>query len=516
MAIFLNFDRDQMKSIFFLLLGVSSITTAERYPVEVNFTSQSGQKSHFTFKTKADSYDEVKCYQEKLVLALSQNDDQSWVTSKEVSQFEDESFLEFFTPLVGEQLKQRNLNEAGVASVELKFFQDKSNRVAYDEARSLIEEGQHQDALKKLKSIEMPDKILPCVLYHTGKALSSLEKYQQSIPYYDQAIAAAPDNSRLYYSRGFRYKKLGEYQQALNDTYKTLAGGDEFWETYHQLSDIYDLMDDHVNAIKYASLGLKYRDDDYFYGDRGWVYLDNGNLQMAKLDFQKALETNPEKASHLSGMAEVLNQLGAHQESLGLVTKAIENEGETHFRLQTKADVLIEMGREEEAVKVFHKAMEYPGDVSNSYNNLGWMYQKNNQLELAIETYKQGLEKFPDDLYLLNNVAMSLYLNGSYDDSMTHAKYCISIQDESKTALEHWLLGANLMATNQLDKSFQHLRKAFVIDENFGDGYYQFVHKKSEGNFLKETLSQLVSLSKESNDAVYVKATLLLKKLDGK
>ncbi|MEW6675084.1 MAG: tetratricopeptide repeat protein [Nitrospirota bacterium] len=119
----------------------------------------------------------------------------------------------------------------------------------------------------------------------------------------------------------------------------------------------------------------------------GISYYNNNKIQAAYVEFQKALEFNPNDK-------EVLNAIGViYLLNLEDIPKAIE---------------------------FFERAISIDADFSDAHNNLGYAYEKTGMVKDAIKSYKTALA---NPLYqtaekALNNLGRIYYRLGRYDDAI--------------------------------------------------------------------------------------------------
>lgn len=132
-------------------------------------------------------------------------------------------------------------------------------------------------------------------------------------------------------------------------------------------------VDDRQNAIAHYKLGVS--------------QLNENNIQLAFVEFQKAYELNPEDKEVLNG--------------IGIIYLL-------HFENYPKA------------VEFFQKAVHVDSNFSEAYNNLGFAYEKSRMYKEAIESYKKALSNLvyrtPEKAYY--NLGRAYYRSGMYDEAI--------------------------------------------------------------------------------------------------
>ncbi|MEW6418611.1 MAG: tetratricopeptide repeat protein [Nitrospirota bacterium] len=126
----------------------------------------------------------------------------------------------------------------------------------------------------------------------------------------------------------------------------------------------------------------------------GLSYYNENNVQMAYIEFQKALELNPY-------YKEVLNAIG------------------TIYLLKFKDF--------QKAIDFFQRALKIDPKFSEAHNNLGFAYEKTGRFDDAIDFYKKALSntmyQSPEKAY--NNLGRVYYRLGRYDEALEAYKAAI-------------------------------------------------------------------------------------------
>jgi tetratricopeptide (TPR) repeat protein len=155
-----------------------------------------------------------------------------------------------------------------------------------------------------------------------GLAYYRSGNYREAIKNYNQVLAQTPEHPQALYNRGLAQSAIGQYTEALAD--------------YNQA-----LQSDWLDQEEKATI----------YNDRGIIYLEKQQYEMAKADFAKALEIN-------------------------------QNNSRTHYHLGCACHYL---GEHQTAIFYFTKSLQYSPDNPSVYVSRGLAYEQLNQTEMAIE-----------------------------------------------------------------------------------------------------------------------------------
>jgi tetratricopeptide (TPR) repeat protein len=135
-------------------------------------------------------------------------------------------------------------------------------------------------------------------------------------------------------------------------------------------------------------------------GDRvklGMEYYDQGELDKAVAEFEKAIELDPNDAEAHRNLGTAYGEQGKWEESAAAYEQAIEvnpNFGEAYGDM---AGAYFYLGKLAEAVAAGEKAIELAPDYATAYNNLGIIYGSQGQIDRAIALFKEAIEIDPNE-----------------------------------------------------------------------------------------------------------------------
>lgn len=166
----------------------------------------------------------------------------------------------------------------------------------------------------------------------------------------------------------------------------------------------------------------------------GVSYLNDNNIQPAFVEFQKALELNPEDK-------EVLNALGVIY--------------------------LLKLEDYPKAVEHFKRALAVDGSFSEASNNMGLACEKMGMFREAVDAYRAALTNplYRNAEKALNNLGRSFYRLGRFDDAID--AYKESIKRFSNFHLPYYGLALSYNAKGLREDAQNALRKAIEYDPMF-------------------------------------------------
>ncbi|MBN1221806.1 MAG: tetratricopeptide repeat protein [Candidatus Aminicenantes bacterium] len=171
-------------------------------------------------------------------------------------------------------------------------------------------------------------------------------------------------------------------------------------------------------AIKYFQKSISL-DSQHFlsYNGMGIAYLMKVQFELAIKYFEKCLKINPT-------LTEAHNYLGTAYQEIGLIDKA-----EKEYRTATEdlnyqsrelpfynlARLYFTQNRFEDALYYVQKSIEANSQLVMAHNLRGVIFERIEDYEAAIDSYKRGLKISEDDIDLKFNLAVAYFKNKEYE-----------------------------------------------------------------------------------------------------
>jgi Flp pilus assembly protein TadD len=134
-----------------------------------------------------------------------------------------------------------------------------------------------------------------------------------------------------------------------------------------------------------------------------------------------ALKWNKDQANIEVGLAyaESLEKLGQPDAKLQVLrTLVVKNPDNGAAQSKLGKQFLIS-GQTADAVQALEKATKLPGATPQTFSALGSAYDQEGRFELARQNYNTALQMAPDDVGIMNNLAMSYSLAGKLPEAET-------------------------------------------------------------------------------------------------
>jgi tetratricopeptide (TPR) repeat protein len=244
----------------------------------------------------------------------------------------------------------------------------------------------------------------------------------------------------------------------------------------------------------------------------------SGNLDEAKLIYEKILVFQPENFYALHSLGSLFCQIGNYDLAIKYINKALQiNPGDSHA-LYNLGIAFQRKGCLNDALLSYQKALELNPENADAYVSLGIIYQNNNdideaitcylkalrlnpvlipalynlgyalqtkgELDEAIACYQKSLLLNPNILSVLFNLARIYKEKGLFDDSIAYFRKAIELAPDSSDL--HYNLGLTLKAKGLLDDAIMCYRKTIQLNSAFPEAYNSLGIALMEKGFLDE------------------------------
>jgi|GEM_PF-6058001 len=220
--------------------------------------------------------------------------------------------------------------------------------------------------------------------YNEGRRAYVQQNYGIAIAHFTSAIELDAEYDRAYYYRAVSYYRLENFDAAIDDYTWIIENG--------SYSLVYDTL---VN--------------------RGRAYRSLGNYDAAFVDFDEAVELDPDEAYAYRARSYAYGQLEQFEQALIEVERAIElNPYDPEF-YNGRGRYHYNLGNLDLALADYNYAIELDSDTYNAYNNRGYLRANSGDYEAAIPDYDRAIELYPEFAYAYNNRAYANFRLGNME-----------------------------------------------------------------------------------------------------
>ena len=166
-----------------------------------------------------------------------------------------------------------------------------------------------------------------------------------------------------------------------------------------------------------------------------------------------------------SKLGHALHDQGRLDEAVAQLEKALEiNPGDAEFHYNL-GNAFLQQGHVEEAIARYQKALEINPDYAEAHNNLGDAFRQQGRMEEAIAHYQRALEIKPDYAEVHNNLGVVLAQRGRKEEAISHYQKALAIKPDYTEA--HYNLGNAFLKQGQVAEAISHYQKALAIKPDY-------------------------------------------------
>jgi protein O-mannosyl-transferase len=171
------------------------------------------------------------------------------------------------------------------------------------------------------------------------------------------------------------------------------------------------------------------------YNNLGNALLQKGDLNEARIEFQKTLEINPNYADAHYNLGVTLLQMGQMDEAMVEWQKALEINPDMADGQADLGNALLQNGKTDEAIDHYQKALKINPNYADAHNNLGFALFRKGQTDEAIEQYQKALAINPQYSEAHDNLAQALLLKGQVDEAVVQLQEVLQLNPHDSNAL---------------------------------------------------------------------------------
>jgi len=198
------------------------------------------------------------------------------------------------------------------------------------------------------------------------------------------------------------------------------------------------------------------------------------NLKVAENFYNEILKTNPNHFESIYYLGILLAQTKRFDLAKTLLRKAIKikNNKEIPFSLKNSkrnilyieahnnlANVLKELGEHQQAISYYEKAIQIQPNYADAHYNLGVVLQELGEHQQAISYYEKAIQIQPNYIKAHNNLGVILKALGEHQKAISSYKKAIQIEPDNLTS--HWLSMNIFPVIYKNLKEIDHYRKRF-------------------------------------------------------
>ncbi len=205
------------------------------------------------------------------------------------------------------------------------------------------------------------------------------------------------------------------------------------------------------------------------YNNRGSERLRLGMIEGALDDFNRAIETEPEKVSAYNNRGLLFMELGRGSESLADFTRAVTLAPSSPDAYNNRGLLFQKSGDMDSSLRDLTRSIELDPKRSVPYLNRGITLMRIGKMELAEKDFDRALQIDPNNASALNNRAILFENTGRR--ALAIKDLTAAIEIDQKSADQYNNRGGVLLNAGRYDEAIKDLTRALELDPSIPDPY---------------------------------------------
>ncbi|HXV65408.1 MAG TPA: tetratricopeptide repeat protein [Vicinamibacteria bacterium] len=193
----------------------------------------------------------------------------------------------------------------------------------------------------------------------------------------------------------------------------------------------------------------------------GRVYLQNGEPDKARREFEKALELDPDNADALLSIAQIHRVEGRVVQAEQLVKRALQADPNSIGALSQLAEIKRDLDDLDEAIRLFREALRIDDSQPFVHLGLGDVLQRAGQFEEAERAFRHVLELDPDSAKAYYNLGATYGNQGRLDEAVICYERSLELAPQAPEAvLAHNNLGVIHLNRGEVEQAAERFAMA--------------------------------------------------------
>ena len=304
-----------------------------------------------------------------------------------------------------------------------------------DQASAIYKSGKLEEAIKAFEDLKKQYPTNPQVKSWLGFLYLRANTPEKALVELLDAKASLPSDLEVLNNLGNAYLALGQNDKAL-ESYALVKDRDSRrFEPYYNSGTIYLKKKAYAKAVEEFLSATKLKDTDAFaFNNLGVAYDGIKDSRKAADAFRAASDMRKDNKLFARNAGLMLNRLGDNQNAITYLERAVVNGESDAAPILALADVYSKTGRSGDALKLLESGKEPNSGNAILWFNLGVLRAMNQDIVGSEAAYKRALAINPNDLDTLNNLGLSVFKRGQFEESEMYFDKLVGLNPTSTAA----------------------------------------------------------------------------------
>lgn len=325
-----------------------------------------------------------------------------------------------------------------------------------------LSQGQLPEALR-LIGAAMRSNSTPQVWLNHGIVLNALNRHEEAIASFDQAIKLKSKFAEAHNNRGVVLNTLGRVDEALDSFAKALSITPNYAEAWSNRGNSMLKLKRYEDALKAFDRALVARPGyaDALY-NRGNAFKDMGKPEEALASFERAIAAEPSLVPCHINRGVLLGELGRNEEALASYDTVLALAPGNVEATYNRGHVLERLKRYEAALEAYDQAIALRPDLAEAYANRGNVLRELKRFTEALASYDRALELRPDMIEALSNRGMILHELKRIEEALPSYNRALELRPDYIDALNN--RGQTLQELKRFEEAQADFERVLAID----------------------------------------------------
>ena len=203
----------------------------------------------------------------------------------------------------------------------------------------------------------------------------------------------------------------------------------------------------------------------------GVVFLRKAQSAAALVEFQKALQINPDYADVEMNLGVVLQRSGDLDGAIRHTQKALQIDPDSPEALYNLGNLLLQRGHPDEGITYYRKALAIKPDYPEAHTNLGAALAQKGELDQAITEFDEALRLRPKYAEAHTDLGNALSSQRRFDEAIPHYVEALRLNPNSPET--HYNLGDTLLQLGRREEAIAHFTEALRLNPDYAEAKRQ-------------------------------------------
>lgn len=261
----------------------------------------------------------------------------------------------------------------------------------YKQANTLYDLQRYQEALNTYEQAVEIRSDYADAWNGKGKAFYELKKYQEALIAYDKSIQLQPIFFEAWRGRGFTLAKLQRYNEAINSYDKALEIQEKDAEIWNAKGEVFSQIKRYDDAIKSYDKAVELKSEYTLpWYNKGKLLHLLKRYDDAIKSYDRAIEYQPSYDNAWYEKGNALVNLQRYQDAYNAYDKAVQIKPDFVSAWLSRGNVLLKMGRYPEAIDSFNEVVKYYPNTYQAWYSRGWSLHQLQRYEEAIDSFDKA------------------------------------------------------------------------------------------------------------------------------